>query len=74
MDTWLGCGGGGEGVPSIFIGYVQPRNILQCIHWLRVTEKYITIYSSVSFIFFGTEEYNVIYSLTLYFSVSSSVN
>jgi hypothetical protein len=41
--------------------------MFQYIHWLEVTKEY-------TFIFLGTDEYNDIYSSTLYSSVTSSVN
>jgi hypothetical protein len=59
----------GEGgrVPSIFLGYVEPINILQYIRSLHVTYEYI-------FIFLGTDEYNGIYPSALYSLIASSVN
>jgi hypothetical protein len=60
MDTWLR-----HGPPTIFVSYV--RNISQYIRQLYVTNEYILI-------FFGTEKYNIIYSLMLYSLIVSSVN
>jgi hypothetical protein len=62
MDTWPDHVG--EGGP-------------QYIPWLLLTEEYIRrlgVTEEYTFILFGTDEYCIIYSSTLYSSVTSSVN
>jgi hypothetical protein len=64
----MGEGGGRGGcVPSMFLGYVQPRNIFHYIRRLDVIEEYM-------FISLGTDDYMGIYSSKSYSSFTSLVN